>query len=77
MKKIFVATATALGLVAAGATLNSLNPAARPDISIAGENTGRYEQSGHYAGESTGDRYNANERFAGENTGHTQTGEYT
>lgn len=93
MKKIVLATVAAFGLFAAGATFSAVNPAARPAISIAGENTGHYQNegaryaggnSGHYqdegnkfAGENTGRRYDSNQRYAGENTGHNQAGQYS
>jgi hypothetical protein len=43
MKKTLLATVATLGLFAAGATFASMNPAARPDIRIAGEITGHHQ----------------------------------
>eukprot|EP01037_Dinobryon_pediforme_P014967 gene14967-15106_t len=75
MNKILMASVAAFGLFAAGATFSAVNPAARPAITIAGENTGHYQDNAggnRFAGENTGNRYDANKRYAGENTGHYQ-----
>ena len=74
MKKIFLATVAAFGLFAAGATFSAVNPSARPAITIAGGNTGHYqdENGGNkFAGGNTGHYQDENggNKFAGENTG--------
>jgi hypothetical protein len=48
MKKTLLATVAALGLFAVGATFASMNPAARPDVSIATVST-VHSQAVHYA----------------------------
>ena len=73
MKKILLASAAAFGLFAAGATFSAVNPAARPAIDIAGENTGHYQnENARYAGGNTGHYQDESNKFAGGNTGHYQ-----